>query len=339
MNRISSGQLTCILLLSEAFMLMCMPAQTGLESMAGTAIAFALRLLLCVPVLLIYKKGFSLSSYCNSRHYVLPCVYALYFIVRGGYSFVLVWNGSEQLSLPFSQSLITAILIGAVCLYAASLGLSTFARASAVVAALLAAVLAVLFIGAWQRIDTGELSFTQDGSIIRSSLMNLSLADSLPVFFVLLTFTQETRPAKKLLFLPLSLLLWELVLFLCITVLGSLLASAEHPFFLLTSVSQPLRSQRADALYLIVFVLLCTIRLTMFTVLSAHILGMLFPKLRLRSIISLILMIGAGAALGALGFSGSAFCIISIALLTAAVPLWLLLKAGNTSSRKESISQ
>lgn len=336
MNRISSGQLTCILLLSEAFMLMCMSAQTGTQSMAGAAIAFALRLLLCVPVLLLYKNGFSLSDYCSSKHYILPCLYALYFVIRGGYSFVLVWNGAEQLSLPFSGSLTTAVLIGAVCLYAASLGLSTFSRTSAVVAGLLGAALVILFIGAWQRIDLAELSPSEDGSVFGSALMNLSLADSLPVFFVLLTFTKESHPSKKLMFLPLSLILWELVLFLCITVLGSLLTSAEYPFFLLTSVSQPLASQRADAVYLIVFVLLCTIRLTMFTVLSAHIMGMLFPKLRLRSIIALLLMIGAGAALGAVGFKGSLFCIAPIIFFSSTVPLWLILRSRKNRNGKEA---
>lgn len=336
MNRISSGQLTCILLLSEAFMLMCMSIQTGLSTMYGTAIAFILRLLLCVPVLLLYKKGFSLSRYCSEKHYVLPCIFALYFIARGGLSFVLVWSCSEQLSLPYSGSITTAVLIGAVCLYTASLGLRAFSRAASVTAGFLAAALAILIIGAWQRADLDSIALTDNGSIISGTLRSLSLADSLPVFLVLLSFTEKDRPLKKLLFLPLGLILWELVLFLCITVLGSSAASGEYPFFLLTSVSQPLASQRADAVYLIVFVLLCTIRLTMFTVLSAHIMGMIFPKLRFRSIIALLLMIGTAIAFGAIGFSGGILCIFPIIFLTLTVPVWLIRKAGKEAQKHEA---
>lgn len=336
MNRISSGQLTCILLLSESFMLMCMTLQTGLSAMYGTAIAFILRLLLCVPVLLLYRKGFSLSSYCSEKHYILPCIFALYFIARGGLSFVFVWNCSEQLSLPFNGSLTTAVLIGAVCLYTSSLGLRAFSRAASVTAGFLAAALVILIIGAWQRADLDSISLADNGSIISGTLRSLSLADSLPLFLVLLSFTEKGRPLKKLLFLPLSLILWELVLFLCIAVLGSSAASGEYPFFLLTSVSQPLASQRADAVYLIIFVLLCTIRLTMFTVLSAHIMGMLFPKLKFRSIIALLLMIGAGAAFGAIGFSGGVLCILPITFLTLTVPVWLIIRSRKETQKHEA---
>ncbi len=332
MNRISAGQLTCILLLSNAFMLMCISEPVGLESMLGTAVSFAVQFLICIFLLMLYKKGFSFSALCQQKHYIIPCLYILYFIVRGGYSFVLIWNGAEQISLPFSEALVTAVLIGIVCLYTASLGLRAFARASSVVFGLLVLSVVILLIGAWQRIDLTQLSLTREITVTGSALHQFSLADTLPVFFVLLSFSDiSSRKLKNTLFLPASLILWEIVLFLCITVLGNLLSSAKYPFFLLTSVSQPLDTQRADAFYLITFVLLCVIRLTLFTVLSAHLMGMLFPKLRLRSIIALLLMIGAGAALGAIGFSGSLFCIAAIVLFAGAVPAYFYFRQNKNS--------
>ena len=44
-------------------------------------------------------------------------------------------------------------------------------------------------------------------------------------------------------------------------VLGSRMAHADHPFFAIVSVSQPLSTQRADAIYLLVFVMLCVLRI------------------------------------------------------------------------------
>ncbi|MDE6019690.1 MAG: hypothetical protein K2H01_01655 [Ruminococcus sp.] len=335
MNKISCSQLTTTLLLSSAFMLMCFSAPIGTEYMAGTAISFVIQAILCIPIIILYRKGFSLSAYCSEKHFLIPCIFVLYFILHGGMSFVLVFNGAEQLSLPFSAPLVTAVLIGIVCFYTASLGLCAFARASSIVFGILVITLAVLLTGAWQRIDTMELAQKSESSIIQSTLQNLSLADTLPAVFVLMNFTDGKKPQKALFFLPLGLILWELVLFLCITVLGSLLPDAQYPFFLLTSVSQPLSSQRADSLYLILFVLLCILRITLLTVLSAHFLGMVFKKLRFRSIITLFLMIGSAVLLGSVNYSGSILCIIAIVLLSFVVPLTFCLRLKNHVSWKE----
>ena len=75
-------------------------------------------------------------------------------------------------------------------------------------------------------------------------------------------------------------------------VLGSRMAHADHPFFAIVSVSQPLSTQRADAIYLLVFVMLCVMRITLFTVLAAHLLRLCFPKLRYTSTVCLLLMLG-----------------------------------------------
>lgn len=335
MNKISTGQLSAALLLSNAFMLMCVKAPLGMEYLWGLVISFGVQAVLCIPMVMLYRKGFSLTLYCNEKHYVIPCLFALYFILRGGISFLLVWNGSKQLSLPFSEPLITAVLIGIVCLYTASLGLSAFARTSTVVFGVLMLSVIILLIGAWQRIDTAMVAPTADNTIAGSAIRNLSAADSLPALFILLEFTKNKSTAKNLLFLPLGLLLWEIVIFLCITVLGSLLNAAPYPFFLLTGVSQPLTEQRADAVYLILFVLLCILRITLMTVLSAHILGMVFPKLRFRSIISVVLMIAAAAGFGAVNFTGNAVCITGIVIFAFLIPLVFYLGLNKHNSWKE----
>lgn len=337
MNKINCSQLTTALLLSSAFMLMCLSTPVGIEYMAGTAISFAIQSLLCIPIILLYKKGFSLNAYCDSGHYFIPCLFVLYFILRGGMSIILVWNGSEELSLPFSAPLITAVLIGIVCFYAASLGLSAFVRASTIVSGILVVTIVVLLIGAVQRMDIMELSQSTEITVIGSVIQNLSLADTLPVFFVLMNFTNNRKPYKSLMFLPTGLVLWEIVLFLCITVLGSLLPTAKYPFFLLTSVSQPFSSQRADSLYLILFVLLCILRITLFTVLSAHLLGMVFPKLKFRSFLTLLLMIVAAIIFGMISYTGNIFSIISIFILSFIIPIIFCVRLKKHNSWKEEI--
>jgi hypothetical protein len=328
MNNISSGQMTVALLLSNAFLLMCVSSPLGLTGAAGIGIAFFLECLLCLPTLILYRKGFSFSAYCQQSHKWIPALFVLYLLIRGGLSFRLLWNSATKLSLPFSQPLLAAILIGLVCLYTASLGIRAFARAGTVLFGVFVATLLLLLLGAYPRMDLGQLAtqshaLTETGSGI---VQILSLGDTLPLFFLLMDVTRRKRSFQPLWFLLLSLILWELMLLLCKAVLGALLSEAQSPFFLLTAVSQPLRTQRADALFLIVFVLLCIVRLTLLTVLSAHLLGMLLPALRLRSLLSLGGMVGCAGIFTAMSFSGNAYCLIGIVLMGFLLPLMLCLR-------------
>ena len=335
MNRISSGQMTVLLLLSNAFMLMCVSAPIGMESMLGAILSFVLQMILCIPMLLLYHKGFSLSAYCKQKHYRIPAMLVFYLISRGGISFLLLWNGSENLSLPFSQPLIAAGMIVLVCLYTSALGLRTTARAGTVSFGFLVFTLAILLLGAYQHVDFQQLHLTAENTVWFSTLKILSLADTLPALFILLSFSEKQKAHKALRFLALSLILWEIILFLCITVLGSLLPTTESPFFLLTAVSQPLSTQRADAFYLIVFVMLCVIRLTLLTVLSAHLLGMMFPNLRCRNIIALVGMMLTAAVFSFVHFTGNLFDILTIVFLACILPLIFCIRLKKHPAWKE----
>ena len=80
-----------------------------------------------------------------------------------------------------------------------------------------------------------------------------------------------------------------------------------------------------DPYVALVFVLLCILRLTLFTTLSAHLLGEAFPKLRFRNGICLLIILGHAVGIGILGLSSSWWYIVPIVLLTVCVPWSLLL--------------
>lgn len=325
MNKISAIQMTEILLLSSAFSLMCFSFSIGAQSLSAVLLLLPIQATLCLPMLLLYRKGFSLEGFCQVHPTLLPLLFTCYFILRGGISFLLLWQASERLSLPFSEPLVTAILIGGVCLYTSSLGLKTFARSSAMVFGFFLVTLVILLLGAYQRIDLMNLLPSPDTDLWDGSLNILSLADTLPILFILLNFTKEKRLSSSLWFLGLQALLWVLIFLLCLTVLGSLLPDAPYPFFLLIAVSQPLSSQRADAVYLMVFVMLCVMRLTLLNVLSAHLLSYRFPKLRFRSVLTMGGMILSALLFSLVNYTGNHWCIIGIVLLGTVLPLVLLL--------------
>lgn len=335
MNKITTGQLTTSLLLSQAFMLMCFSAPVSTEYLIGAVIAFAVQAVLCIPVIMLYRKGFSFEDYCKSGHRFVPCSLALYFILRGGVSFLLVWNCSEQLSLPFSEPLVTAVLIGAVCLYTSSLGISAFSRASGMVFGIMLLTLVILIAGAWQMADLAEISFAGESSVLYSSLRILSVSDTLPLFFVLMSFTGGKSTAKSLSFLPLGFLLTEIIFFLCISIPGDITNNAPYPYFMLTAVSQPLSEQRADSLYLILFVMLCVIRLTLLTVLSAHLMRMVFRRAKYLSITALVLMIGAAAFFSMINYTGNIFCIGGIVYTASVLPVILFIKSKSRGKEQK----
>lgn len=323
MNKLQASQLTILLCISSAFSLMCSVWTFTLEQIIGTALSIAIQMLLCIPVLLLTKRGDSIASHC-SHHKLLPLLFALYFVARGGRSVVQLWNVSGSLSLPFQNPILSAVLIALVCLYTSSLGIKTLARSSTMVFGILLFTLAVMFLGGYRSIHLQHLAFSPDTTIVQSTLRHLSLADELPMLVILLCFLREKPVKSTLRFFGIALLLWTFVLFLGITVLGRFMKDAPYPFFMIANVSQPFRSQRADALYLVLFVLLCVTRLTMFTTLAAHLLGQAFPNLRFRSIICLLATLCIAAALGFFQIPLGWYCILPIVALGVLVPVWFL---------------
>lgn len=323
MNKLRPGQMTILLSLSTAFSVMCAAFPFTLEQLLGTAISIGVQILLCIPVLLLSKRHHSLAAYCTD-HKVLPLIFFLYFLVSGGRSVVQLWNVSDSLSLPFSNAILAAALIAAVCLYTSALGIQTLARSSTLAFGVLILTLLVMLAGGYRTIHLQQLSFSPDATIWQGIIRHLSLADELPVLVLLLSFLDRQPIKSTLRFFGLSLLIWSFILFLGITILGNFMTHATYPFFMIANVSQPFRTQRSDALYLVLFVLLCILRLTLLTTLSAHLLGQAFPKLRCRSLICLLAILILAAVLGIWHLASGWWYILPIGLLTTVIPWGLL---------------
>ena len=147
MNSLRSSQLSAMLFLSAAFTILCQTASWTMEGIFGTGIAVAVQFLLCVPIFLLYRQGFSLSD-GDVKHRLLSALLLGYLLVRGGVSFVRLQRASDALTLPVSGKFFAAALIALVCIYTASLGIRALARSSTLILGLLLFALAVLLLGA-----------------------------------------------------------------------------------------------------------------------------------------------------------------------------------------------
>lgn len=323
MNNIRSSQLFSLLLICAAFTFLCQTAAYTMEGIFGAAIAATVGLLLCLPIALLYHRGFSLERYVQ-HHKLLPLAFIAYLLVRGGVSFVRLQQSTDALSLPIHGKFLAAALIALVCLYTAGLGIRALARSSTLIMGILLLALGVMLLGALPQAKPQNLSMTPTDTIWQGFLRGMYTADEVPLFFLLLDFCGHKRFQTAISVFVGKFLLMSYLTLLGMAVLGSRMQEASHPFFAVIAVSQPLSTQRADALFLLVFVMLCVIRITLFSVLSAHLLQLVIPKLKYTGAICLGLMLAISAAAAAFPIAGW-WHIPVLGILGLLIPLGFLL--------------
>lgn len=322
MNKLRSSQLFAMLLVSAAFTFLCQTAAYSMEGIFGAAIAATVQIVLSLPMLLLYHRGFSFSQYAE-QHRILPLCFVAYLLVRGGISFVRLQHTTSELALPVSGKFMAAALIAIVCLYTVSLGIQPLARSSTLIFGILLFTLAIMLLGAIPQAEPQNLALSPDDTIWHGFLRSMGTADELPILFLLLDFTEKKRFRSTIQIWIGKFLLLTYLSLLGMAVLGDRMTHAEHPFFAVVSVSQPLSTQRADALYLLVFVMLCVLRVTLCTVLAAHLLRLSFPKLHYSSTICLILMLSISWAAAMISLS-DIWHLTAIGILSLGIPIGFL---------------
>lgn len=290
MNKIHSNQLFCILLLSGAWSVICIPALSGTGQILGIAAACLMQILFCLPMLALAKQQGSFEKMIQS-HKILGVCYIAFFLLWGAQGFVQLWDVAPAQLLPTSGKLIAAILITLTCIYTSSCGLRATARAAPFVMGLFFLSIAVLILGAWKRIDLSRIALERTGFWDGVQIYN-ALSGELVIAFILLDKIKIKRSLAINSYLLSKAAFCILILFLSITVSGRLTELTDYPFFMLTTLSQPLQGQRADALYILVFVMLYIMHITLQTGVVGHLMEILFPAIsRYASPASLFIML------------------------------------------------
>lgn len=298
MSKIHEGQLFSILFLSGAWQVLGMHILSG-GAMPGIAIALAVQILLTLPMLYLSGKGFSVTK-TAIRHKWLGYVYILFFLLWGAFGFTMFGRISPLLSLPFSGGLTAVVLIALTCLYACSLGLKATARCAPFVLGIFLLSVLVLIIGAYRRVDVTRLHIDA-ADAVRGGWLYFCLGGELTAAWVLLDRTKDGQKRALWGSLAAKALLACLISFLCTGAAGRLSELTEYPFFILTALSQPLQEQRADALYILVCVMLYIVHITLQTGVTAHLLEAMYPRLRWAAPLSLLGMLLLTAGTGAAG--------------------------------------
>ncbi len=338
MNNIKGKQLFSVLISIRMFSIICSTDPSDAEQMTGAALSILFQFLAVIPMLIIYKdKSFSLKRDIIFGKFG-KLLYALFFILWGAFSFSNLWEVTKSVYFPIKSSFIAALILSAVCVYTASLGIRAMSRASGFMLGLIVFSLLIMILGAYPKADLANFSPNAHFSgIIKSAVKDFCRSGELVMMFILLEFVPTGKRKSITAFFTGKIILTEIVAVIEITVLGKIMRISDFPFFSAGAFSQPMSIQRADSLYMILFTMLCVMTVTTQIILSTTIIGELFPELKCKTLISAVLMLGASAAINYTGIDLTTVSGIFILLLAVVMPITMVIRRKINENKKTDL--
>ncbi len=301
MDRISCGQFTALLFVTDAFALLCLMGNISVVTAVGMLTGIALQWLMAIPAVCLYKKNKKLKD----ANKIVLWVLLAYLVYWGGLLFVMLRNASGELSIaadrfPYiPEYLLVSALIAIVCLYSAAPGIKPLARASVIVAALGAVCIAVVVLSAVPRFSIDNLSDMRyaDGFFYELS-RGFVISGGLGSLIVLLGFTKCSPVRCVTVYFIEKAVLFAAVLLTVSASSGSIMEIADFPVIMSAELSQPFTSQRIDSLFLIVFAIMAVFSVAVQAATASCVMKLLFPSFRkFRTTLVLVLMLGAALVL------------------------------------------
>ncbi len=310
MNRLHTLQCTSLLLIPAIWEVMCLQRIPGAGMLLGAAGAYLFSLALLLPLL----TGAEIF-----RMKWVRLVFAGYFLLTGARNLAQLSDTAptELLAVPGRWG--AGFLLVLTCLYTAAMGLPAAARSAPVILGVFLLGMLLLAGSAWRQIDVRQLQW--DG--LPEGMGLFFLSTELPALWVLRGRLEGSAVKTAALITLGKTLVLGGIGFLCVTAGGVLMQHSDAPFFTLCALSQPLQGQRADALYILMFVMFCVMELTLQAGLCAHLLGETFAACRKAAPVVLLLMLGLSAVLSRATLD--ALCAMLMPVLAFGLPCAILM--------------
>lgn len=326
MSRITKTQFAALLLIGDAFAMLCIRGSISLLTAAGFVIGTVLQLIIAIPLIRFYSCGTDIKASGS----VVQFVYMAYLIGWGGMLFSLLWDTSEVIYIPYENGstigkVFVAGVIGAVCLYITSTGMRAISRSGFIAAGVGAAALLVFVAGA--AADTESSGWTQLGqlhgadSLLHEILRGFALSGGLGSFGVLLGFTKGDHLKNAMFYFGGKALFSALLLLTSVIVAGGVMEISPFPVVMAAQLSQPFPVQRIDSLFLIVFAVCAVFSAAVTAASAAFLLKEIFQGFeRYRCSFVLVLMIAAGLLMPDMERGGLELWAAAVLLITLIVP-------------------
>lgn len=246
MNKLKCEQLFAIIFLMRLFWLLSAAEPFSSVTLLGALCSAAVQGLLLVPALTAGRRGMP-----DGR--VSAVLYGGFFVLWGAKVLLRLLEVSHVVAFPMRRVSLGLLLLAAVCVYGARLGLTALARSAVLLFGVSVAALIVLVLGAYPAFDAKTLVTSSASGLLAAAWRDLCDSGGLTVAAVLLCRTGgQTRRAVYGALLGQAAAI-GLVSVLSAGVLGRLMDVSSYPFFTLCAFSQPFSVQRSDALFLLLF--------------------------------------------------------------------------------------
>lgn len=296
MNKISFGQFASIMLVSDAFALICCAQNMSLTTLICFIIAAAVQFLIS---LFIVKYNISLENK------FLLWIYLIAAILWGTLLIIRVWDISKAIYIPIpeipflSDNIIISALIAIVCLYASSSGIKALSRASVITAGFGVICLIVIISGSFKTIDFQNLFIKSDENLFSQMVSGFAIGGSFCIFPYLSSQLKSSKLKSTVFYFICKVIFYTAVIILTLMVAGGIMQITQFPVIRAAELCQPFNSQRIDALFIMVLVILAVMGITVQTVISSQIIETIFPKFRkFKSTAIIIVMVTLALLLG-----------------------------------------
>lgn len=315
---LSSGQIICMSLCICAFTVLSGTDGYSEGMLRGTIFSALIRL---IPIIIILAT----QKYSLKMGKAADVLFMIFFLIFGAQLMISLLGTAKSVSLLPDSRIAGVGLLLAAAIYCASLGLRANARASVPVVILLVIACAVLLAGSLRQLDAANIPVSRENNVYSSAVRDFWSNGELVLLLYLSRYCQ--RPVGGVLgSYTAATALRVGICLLGVLVLGRLAELTDYPFFLMGAYSQPFSVQRADWIYLVLYVFVAVMSISIQIMLASHILRGFFPKLRCTSLIcAAVVLLTAGLIYNA-GANLFPLCGALIILLTAAMPCVYYLK-------------
>lgn len=299
MNRINKRSFTALILIADAFPLLCISGNVSAVTIAGILIGFTAQTIIALPLAGMYSCGRSLRS----GGWAVMLLYLFIITAWGALLFDMLWHTSGEVFIPHEGNgvcgkLMVAAAIAAICLYIAHSGLCALSRAGAVTAAVGGVLLLVLLVCAVVQCDM-QLVTEQccSGSLVAEIYRGIALSGGSCCMPVLFGYVRGAPLHNLLRTFMLRAVFAALFLLSVLLLTAPVMGISDFPAVMAAQLSQPFTSQRIDALFMIVFSCIAVFSIAVQTVSASLIAGELIPSAKKYAPAVILLLMTAGAVI------------------------------------------
>ena len=296
MNRITKHQFHAMLLIPDAFLLLCIQGSLSLMTVIGIAAGAVVQAAVVIPFVLMFRDREELPKWAMS-------VVGAYVIFCGGLLMNRLRISLQALYIPYetggeiSGGVVTWLILGLValvCIYMSSAGIKALSRASVIAIAVGALYLVILAVSAAAKSDLTNIARTWEtdgfrGAFADSFLLTGGLGGAMALIGI--TKGEPIRDLSE--YLLIRVIMSTVVITAAILVEGGISAITDFPVITAAQLSQPFQSQRIDSLLLMIFAVFAVFSIAVQSAAAAYLIRKIVPEFKKYRSIAAIALISA----------------------------------------------